>query len=208
MMRSGSTSPILRRACAGTTRRAVGRLASRLAVLLGFVGLFSAFAQAEAAERSFRLLDHRGAPVTERTYLGKPSLVFFGFTHCPSICPTTLSEITLLLQDLGPLADRLNVLFVSVDPERDTHAILREYLSSFDARIQGLTGPEAEIDAMVKAFGAHAAKVPLGEGGYTVDHSMASYLMTSDWKPAGFVFIGGGANSKRALSKLKSLIAD
>ena len=115
--------------------------------------------------------------MTERDYLGKPTLVFFGFTFCPDVCPTALFELSNLLKGLGPDADRLNVLFVTVDPDRDTPPQLALYLSSFDPRITGLTGTSENIAAVIKGYRVYAQKVPQEGGGYTMDHSAMIYMM-------------------------------
>ena len=125
----------------------------------------------------FSLVDHRGKHVTERDYVGKPTLVFFGFTFCPDVCPTTLFELTNRLKELGPEAERLNVVFITVDPERDTPQQLALYLSSFDPRIIGLSGSEEDIAAAMKAYRVYARKIPLKDGGYTMDHTATIYLM-------------------------------
>lgn len=131
---------------------------------------------------SFSLIDHHGKLVTDRDYLGKPALVFFGFTHCPEVCPTTLFEITNQLEELGPDADRLNVLFITVDPERDTPEQLALYLSSFDPRITGLSGTPEGILVAEKAYHIYAKKVPLESGGYTMDHTATIAVMNSEGK--------------------------
>lgn len=128
---------------------------------------------------AFTSTDHTGRKVTHADYLGKPTLVFFGFTHCPEVCPTTLFELTTLLGKLGPEADKLNVLFVTVDPERDTPAQLALYLQSFDPRIVGLSGTQAELDAALKAYKAYARRIPTAEG-YTMDHTASVYLMDAE----------------------------
>lgn len=125
----------------------------------------------------FNLVDTRGAPVTEKALLGKPTAIFFGFTYCPEVCPTTLAELTTVLKTLGPDADKLNVVFVSVDPERDTPEQMKLYLSNFDPHIQGFTGTPEQIAAITKAYRVYYQKVPLDGGGYTVDHSSAVYLL-------------------------------
>jgi protein SCO1 len=125
----------------------------------------------------FSLLNHRGERVTQDSFKGKPTAYFFGFTHCPEVCPTTLFEMTRRLQELGPDADRLNVVFVTVDPERDTPELLKSYLESFDARIVGLTGTPDEVAAMTKAFRIAVQKVPVEGGGYMVNHT-ASIVVT------------------------------
>ena len=128
----------------------------------------------------FRLTDHHGKLMTDRDYRGKPTLVFFGFTLCPDICPTTLLELSTRLKELKSDADRLNVLFITVDPERDTPQQLALYLSSFDPRITGLSGTSAEISTVLAAYGVYARKVPLSDGGYTMDHTASIFMMDRD----------------------------
>jgi protein SCO1 len=127
----------------------------------------------------FALVDHHGETVTERNFLGKPMLVFFGYTFCPDVCPTTLFELSTQLKELGEEADRLNVLFITVDPERDTPDKLALYLSSFDPHITGLSGPERNIKAAMAAYRAFARKVPTADGEYTMDHTAIVYMMDS-----------------------------
>jgi protein SCO1/2 len=111
---------------------------------------------------------------------GRPFLVFFGFTHCPEICPTTLFEISEVIRELGKDADRIGALFITVDPERDTPAALKDYLSSFDPHLRGLTGDPAAVNATIKAYRVYAKKVPLEGGDYTMDHTAVVYLMDKD----------------------------
>ena len=125
----------------------------------------------------FHLTDQTGRAVTEADFKGKAFLVFFGFTHCPDICPTTLFEISEVLNRLGPDAEQVAALFISVDPERDTPAKLKDYLADFHPRIFGLTGTPAQIEAVVKEYRVYAKKVPLAGGDYTMDHSAVVYLM-------------------------------
>lgn len=125
----------------------------------------------------FHLTDQTGRAVTEADFKGKAFLVFFGFTHCPDICPTTLFEISEVLNRLGPDAEQVAALFISVDPERDTPAKLKDYLANFHPRIFGLTGTPAQIEAVVKEYRVYAKKVPLAGGDYTMDHSAVVYLM-------------------------------
>lgn len=124
----------------------------------------------------FSLVDHNGRRVTDADFRGKPMLVFFGFTHCPEVCPTTLLDLTNQLKALGPEAERLQVLFITVDPERDTPAQLALYLQSFDPRIVGLSGTVEEVEAAVKAYKAYARKIPT-EDSYTMDHTASVYVM-------------------------------
>ena len=119
----------------------------------------------------FSLTDQNGRTVTDRDLKGHPFLVFFGFTHCPDVCPTTLFEVSEILQALGPDADRVAALFITVDPERDTVSVLKDYLSSFDPHLSALTGDPAAIAAVAKAYRVYYKKVPLAEGGYTMDHT-------------------------------------
>jgi protein SCO1 len=125
----------------------------------------------------FQLLDQDAKPVSEQDFKGKPLLVFFGFTHCPDICPTELFDMSEVLRKLGPDADRVAMLFITVDPERDTPAVMKDYLSSFEPQIRGLTGDTAAIAAVEKSYRVYAKKVPLDGGEYTMDHSAILYLM-------------------------------
>ncbi len=128
----------------------------------------------------FQLVDHNGQTVTDADLKGRPFLVFFGFTHCPDICPTTLFEVSEILGKLGNDADRMNALFVTVDPERDTADKLKDYLSSFHPRLKALTGDAAAIAGMEKTYRVYSKKVPLDGGGYTMDHTSLVYLMDKD----------------------------
>ena len=128
----------------------------------------------------FQLVDQDGKTITDESMKGRPFLVFFGFTHCPDICPTTLFEVSELLTKLGPDADRVGALFVTVDPERDTAGKMKDYLSSFDPHLVGVTGDPAAITAMIKSYRVYAKKVPLDAGGYTMDHTAIVYLMDKD----------------------------
>ena len=125
----------------------------------------------------FTLTAQDGRTVTERDMLGGPSLVFFGFTHCPDVCPTALYEIGLIYKALGKDGDRLKTYFITVDPERDTPSVIKDYLSGFDPRITGLSGTPEAVLAAEKAYRAYAKKVPLETGGYTMDHTAVIYLM-------------------------------
>jgi protein SCO1/2 len=125
----------------------------------------------------FEFVDHDGIKVTDKTFAGKSSVIFFGYTSCPDACPTTLTDLSTWLNAIGPDADKLNVLFISIDPERDTSAHLKEYLSSFDPRIRGLTGTGEQIAAVAKAYRVYYKRIQLAEGGYAMDHTAAIYLM-------------------------------
>ncbi len=127
----------------------------------------------------FNLVDQNSKPITDQDMKGRPFLVFFGFTHCPDVCPTTLFEVSEILRALGPEAKDVRALFVTVDPERDTPEVLKNYLSSFDPRVIGVTGDEAAITAVEKAYRVYAKKVPT-DSGYTMDHTAIVYLMNKD----------------------------
>jgi protein SCO1 len=128
----------------------------------------------------FHLEDQNGSPVSDADMKGRPFLVFFGFTHCPDVCPTTLFDVSQMLKALGPDADRTGALFITVDPERDTPAALKDYLSNFDPHLRALTGDQAAIDAAIKAYRVYAKKVPLENGDYTMDHTAVVYLMDKE----------------------------
>jgi len=128
----------------------------------------------------FQLTDQSGAVVTEKNLQGKPSLVFFGFTHCPDICPTSLFEMSEILRAMGKDADRVNAYFISVDPERDTKEAMKDYLSSFDPHLKGLTGDPEAVAKVLSAYRVYAKKVPLKDGDYTMDHTALTYLMDRD----------------------------
>ena len=136
--------------------------------------------QVAAIGGPFELVDQNGRTVTERDLKGRPFLVFFGFTRCPDICPTTLFEVSEIMRALGKDADRVGALFITVDPERDTPAALKDYLSSFDPHLAGLTGEPAAVAAVAKAYRVYFKKVPLDQGGYTMDHTAIVYLMDKD----------------------------
>jgi protein SCO1 len=146
-------------------------------ILLAMGPLSSSAPQVAAIGGPFRLINQDGQTVTEQDFRGRPFLAFFGFTHCPDVCPTTLFEVSEIFRSLGPDADRVRAVFFTVDPERDTPAALKEYLSSFDPRLSGLTGGLEDIAAVAKSYRAIYRKVPLEQGGYTMDHTAIVYLM-------------------------------
>jgi protein SCO1/2 len=146
-------------------------------ILLAMGPLSSSGPQVAAIGGPFRLINQDGQAVTEQDFRGRPFLAFFGFTHCPDVCPTTLFEVSEVFRNLGSDADRVRAVFFTVDPERDTPAALKEYLSSFDPRLSGLTGSLEDIAGVAKSYRAIYRKVPLEQGGYTMDHTAIVYLM-------------------------------
>ena len=160
-------------------------LSAFLAGLVIFLGIFL-FATGEfrgsgpsysAIGGSFNLVDQDGKPITDQDLKGEPALVFFGYTHCPDICPTTLYEISEVLHALGSDADRVRALYITVDPERDTPAVMKDYLSSFDPHLRGATGDAKSIEQVEKAYRVFAQKVPTKDGDYSMDHTALVYLL-------------------------------
>ena len=127
----------------------------------------------------FALTAQDGSTVTQKALEGHPTLVFFGYTHCPDVCPATLAEISSVFKVLGD-SDEAKALFITVDPERDTPVVMKDYLSSFDPRITGLTGTPAQIKSVESAYKAYAKAVPDKDGTYTMDHTAITYLMDKD----------------------------
>jgi protein SCO1/2 len=126
---------------------------------------------------AFQLTDDSGKAVTAADYKGKVALLYFGYTHCPDVCPLTLAHLHAVLQKLGKPADAVRILFVSVDPARDTPAVLHDYVRAFDARAVGLTGPARDIEALVKRYRASFTREPdQHDSGYEVSHSSAIYF--------------------------------
>jgi protein SCO1/2 len=151
------------------------------------------------------LVDQRGAPITEAAFRGQPSVVFFGFTHCPEVCPTTLFELSGWLKTLGDDGKTLHAYFVSVDPERDTPAVMNAYVSNFSDRITGITGDPDKVHAMAKSFGIYWKKVDTGDGDYTMDHTASVLLLNARGDFAGTIAYGESAST--AVEKLKRLAA-
>jgi protein SCO1/2 len=152
----------------------------------------------------FTLVDTHGAVVTQRDLLGKPSAMFFGYTGCPDICPTTLLDLTEWMKAMGADADKLNVIFVTIDPARDTPAKLADYLSSFDPRIRALSGTDAQIAAIAKAYHIYYQRVPDGHGGYSMYHTASVFLMDATGGFAGTLSFE--EDPKTSLAKLERLV--
>jgi protein SCO1 len=135
---------------------------------------------ASAIGGPFKLVDQAGQSVTDQSLKGKPTIIFFGFTHCPDVCPTALFEMSEVLRAMGGDAKRMNAFFVSVDPERDTPQVMKDYLSSFDPNLKGLTGSPEAVSEIISGYRVYAKKVPLKDGDYTMDHTALIYLMDRD----------------------------
>lgn len=152
---------------------------------------------------AFKLVDQTNRPVSEREVLGRPAVLFFGFTYCPDVCPTTLATLTANLGRMGQAADGIGVYFVTVDPERDTPELLAKYLSAFDPRIRGLTGAPDQIAALAKSLGIYFARSPIDGGGYTMDHTASVILL--DARGRFSATIAYGEDNGTALAKLRLL---
>jgi protein SCO1/2 len=154
-----------------------GSLAIGLLVTLWLLGGLRGATAPAAIGGPFHLTDQAGQTVTEKSLIGRPTIIFFGFTHCPAVCPTSLFEMSEVLRAMGPDAGKVNAYFVSVDPERDTAAVMKDYISSFDPHLMGLTGTPDEITKVISAYRVYAKKIPLKDGDYTMDHTALIYLM-------------------------------
>ncbi len=132
---------------------------------------------AAAVGGPFTLTSTDGRPFGSDQLRGKPFAIFFGFTHCPDVCPTTLSRMARLRSQLGADGERFNIVFVSVDPESDTPEQIGRYLTLFDTPMVGLTGTPQQLDAVKRAYAVYAQRVPLDGGGYTMDHTASVFLM-------------------------------
>ena len=143
--------------------------------------------------RDFALTDHNGKARTLADFRGKVVVIFFGFTQCPDVCPTTMVEMANVLKALGPQADKVQVLFITVDPERDTQALLSQYVPAFDPRFLGLYGDAAATAKVAKEFKVFYAKVPgKTEGSYSMDHTAASYVYDTKGQVRLYVRPGQG----------------
>lgn len=152
----------------------------------------------------FTMTSHLGKAVTEKDYFGKPMAMFFGFTNCPDICPTVLLRMTDLMAKLGPDADKLQVILVSVDPERDTPDVLKSYIAQFDPRFSAMTGTPEQLAAFAKGYRFVYKKVPLQGSDYTMDHSAGVYLYDAN---GGFVgTLDPHEKDRVVLKKLSKLV--
>lgn len=138
--------------------------------------------------KGFSLVDHNGKPRTLADFKGKVVLVFFGYTQCPDVCPTTMAEMATVMQKLGPQADQVQVLFITLDPERDTQQLLAGYVPAFDKRFLGLRGTLEQTAKTAKDFKVFYAKVPGSDPKtYTIDHTAGTYVFDRDGKPRLFM---------------------
>ena len=151
----------------------------------------------------FSLIDHRGMVITEQDFLGHPSALFFGFTHCPEVCPTTMSKLSILLDELGTKGDQIKVYFITLDPERDTPEVLMDYLSAFNERFIAITGNTNDVESLAKSWKVYWKRTETSDGGYTFDHTASVLLLNSQSNFVGT--IGWKEGAAVALEKLKRL---
>ena len=153
----------------------------------------------------FTLVDDTGVQVSEADLKGKSTVMYFGYTFCPEVCPTTLTDLVQWMQMIGRDADRLNYVFVTVDPDRDTPKVMHDYVSAFDPRIRGLTGTSEQIAKVTKEYGVYYKRVPTSDGGYVMDHSAVLYIMDPNVRFVGV--IPYQEDTAKAVAKLKKLAA-
>lgn len=186
-----------------------------VAVLAGVIGWLSFEMSSKRNEMvegpfgvPFALTDYNGETITEQAFRQKPSMVFFGFTYCPDVCPTTLFEMDGWLKDIDPDGTKLNAFLVTVDPERDTPEVLKSYITNVNPRVVGITGEPSEVNEMIKGYRVYAKKVPLDDqdpdGDYTMDHTASIFLLDSQGRFAGT--IAYEENRDVAITKLENLI--
>ncbi|HSO46789.1 MAG TPA: SCO family protein [Rhizobiaceae bacterium] len=193
-----------------TIRYVAWALVALLVVVVGYVAM-TGDAGRKALEMAnvklggpFELIRADGTPITDKDLSGKPHAIFFGFTHCPEVCPTTLYEAAGWLEKLGPDAENFNIYFITVDPERDTPEVIKDYVASFDPRITGITGAPDKIAKVISDYRVYAKRVELEGGDYTMDHTATVYLINADGSFAGT--IAYNENPDIALEKLRKLI--
>ena len=196
-----------------TSRRKITLVSLRGAMLLALcaVGWFgyldprlnSAVAD-QLGQGDYRLVTTDGGTFTQDTLTGTPSAVFFGFTHCPEVCPTTLGDVAGWQEELAKEGEELRVFFVTVDPERDTAEMLGNYVSWVPG-VTGVSGTQAEIDKAIRAFRVYAQRVPLKDGGYTMDHS--AFVLLFDDRGRFDQPIAYQEDFDRAMGKIRQLVS-
>jgi len=184
-------------------------LFAALVVALGIALFALTFAMVNRTEPEaaygvpFELTDQDGAPISEAAFRGQPTALFFGFTHCPEICPTTLYELDGWLAELGEAGERIDAYFVTIDPERDTPEVLGDYVASVTDRVRGISGDPEAVREMARGFGVYFKRVELDDGDYTMDHTASVFLLDSNG--AFRKTIAYGENPETAIEKLRDL---
>jgi protein SCO1 len=182
---------------------AIAVAAGATAVFMGLTLRSQVRARATDIGGPFMLVDDRGAQVTEAALKGKATVMYFGYTFCPDVCPTTLTDLAQWIQMLGPDADKLNYVFVTVDPERDTPKVMHDYVSAFDPRIRGFTGTTDQIAKIAREYRVYYKRIPTSDGGYVMDHSAILDLIDAKGKFVGLIAYQEKTTS--AVAKLRSL---
>ncbi|MDP9837811.1 protein SCO1/2 [Neorhizobium huautlense] len=175
-----------------------------LALVGVMVWMTSATPRAGGFNANFSLVNDRGEEVDQSLFKGSPSLVYFGYTHCPEVCPTTLLEVTSYLKELGDAGSPLKTYFFTVDPERDTPEIMRGYVTAFSDRITGVTGAPEEMQKVISGWRAFARKQPNKSGGYSMSHTMDLFLIGADGRLKGL--IPYGADQDEAVEKIRAVL--
>lgn len=152
----------------------------------------------------FRLASSKGGVVDSQDLTGRPYAVFFGYTHCPEVCPTTLYEMSKSLQSLGPAAAGFRVFFITVDPERDTVAAMADYIGNFDPRMEALVPTPEQLSKLASDFRVFYQKVPTSDGSYSMDHTATIFLINAEGQFAGTIAFGEAENMREA--KLRKLL--
>ncbi len=189
----------------GRRERAKELLAALTIACLTLMSPPAAVAEGKSAGPHFSLFDQNDKPVTDLSLQGRPTLVQFGFTRCPVVCPTTLYELAQIMEELGPVSDQINFVFVTVDPERDTSAVLKEYVGSFDERIIALTGSSSQIANLASGVGATFSKQPTATD-YTMDHTVHAFLLDRHWTLAQTIYVGPDSDHVRFKAELQRLL--
>lgn len=196
-----------------TTRKIISITSAILAFLIA--ALLIGFWSNKLAERtvsspfpelrttSFDLPATTGSTISNKDLIGKPTALFFGFTHCPEICPATLYTMAQLKASLGPQGEDIQIVFATVDPERDTIAILKDYISAIDENTIGLSGTSAQMGKLARDFGIYAQKIALEDDDYTMDHTATVFLYDREGRISGT--IAWGEPDDFALAKLKNM---
>lgn len=151
----------------------------------------------------FSLIDQNSNPISQEAFRGKPSAIFFGFTHCPEICPTTLYELDTWLEVLGPDGENINAYFVSIDPERDTPDVLGDYIASVTERVTGITGEPEAVREMARGYSVYFKRIALDDGDYTMDHTASIFLLDASGRFRKTIAYGEA--SETAIAKLRDL---
>ena len=181
----------------------VGAAALAATGLYAYTTMTRSTQAAGLGQGDYRLETAAGEPFTRDSLRGSPSMVFFGFTHCPEVCPTSLAEMASWYEALGDEAEGLKAYFITVDPERDTADVIGDYVS-WTGRVTGVTGTPAEIEKATKSWAVHAEKVPLEGGDYTMDHTASVFLLNAEGQFEGT--IAYRESNDTALAKLRRLL--